>query len=64
MCTSHYKAIEMRLYNQRQWKPKWKDLRTFITKTQAQVDVSRLGIREGIGLKWSCRFKLDGLHAC
>jgi len=37
------------------------DPRIFNAKTQAHVDASKLGVKEGIGLEWSCRFKLYGL---
>jgi len=52
----------MKLYSQRWWKLRWKDLRTFTVETQAHVDVDvgGLGIKVGIGLRWSCRFRLDG----
>jgi hypothetical protein len=53
--------IEMWLYNQRQWKAKWKDLKTFNVEMQTLVDAGGLELKEGIGLKWSCRFRLDGL---
>ncbi len=41
----------MWLYNQGQWKLRWKDPRTFNAKTQAQIDVGKLGIRECQGQK-------------
>ncbi len=51
----------MWLYNQGQQKPRWKDLKTSNAKTQAHVNDDRLEVKEGIGTKWSCGFRLDGL---
>jgi len=42
-------------------RPKWKDSRTSNVKTQVQVDVDKVGVREGIGLRWSQGFGLDEL---
>jgi hypothetical protein len=53
ICTSHSKVVGMWLYNWRQWKFKWKDSKTSNDKTQVQVDVDEVGIKEGIELKWS-----------
>jgi hypothetical protein len=51
----------MQLYSQRQQKPRWKNPNTYNVATQTKVVASGLGVREGIGLKWSCRFRLYGL---
>jgi len=53
ICTSHGKVVEMWLYNWRRWKFKWKDSKTSNDKTQVQIDVNEVGIKEGIELKWS-----------
>jgi hypothetical protein len=51
----------MRLYNQGCQKSRWKDPKISNVETQAHANVSGLGTREGIGLGWSCKFKLNGL---
>jgi hypothetical protein len=53
--------VGMWLYNRRWWKPRWKDTRTSNVETQTHGNVGKLGIREGIGPGWPCRFKLDAL---
>jgi hypothetical protein len=51
----------MRLYKREWQKLKWKDPRTSNVETQIQADVDGMGVREGIGLRWSQRFGLDEL---
>jgi hypothetical protein len=58
--TSCQKVIRMWFYNQGQQKPRWEDLKTSNAKTQAHVNDDRLEVKEGIGTKWSCGFRLDG----
>jgi hypothetical protein len=60
-CTSCQNMVGMWLYNWRWQKPRWKDPMTSNAKTQAHVNDGRLEVKEGIGMKWSCRFRLDGL---
>ncbi len=40
---------------------KWKDSRISNVETQVQANVSVMGIKEGIGLRWSQGFGLDEL---
>jgi hypothetical protein len=51
--TSRCKAMEMQLYRWRRQRLKWKDPRIFNVETQIQTNVDGMGIREGIGLRWS-----------
>jgi glutamine cyclotransferase len=51
----------MWLYKQGQQMLKWKDPRTSNVETQVQVNVSVMGIKEGIRLRWSQGFGLDEL---
>jgi len=43
----------MRLYKQGRQIFKWKDPKTSNVEIQVQINVSGVGIREGIGLGWS-----------
>jgi hypothetical protein len=45
--------VGMWLYNWRWQRPKWKDLRAFNVETHVQVNVSEVGIKEGIEPGWS-----------
>jgi hypothetical protein len=42
--------------------PKWKDPKTSNVKTQVQIDVDGVGVKEGIRLGWSQGFGLDELN--
>jgi hypothetical protein len=53
--------VGMRLYNRKQWKFKWKDLRISNGETQVQADENKVGRKEGIELGWSKGFGLDEL---
>ncbi len=44
----------MQLYNRGQQKPRWKDLMT--SNVETRTHANELGVREGIGSEWSCRF--------
>jgi len=41
--------------------PKWKDPKTFNVETEIQTNVDGMGVKEGIGLRWSQGFGLDEL---
>jgi hypothetical protein len=51
----------MRLYNQGQQRPKWKDPSASNVETHVQAHAGGVGIREGIKLGWSQGLRLDEL---
>ncbi len=61
ICTSSCRVVGMQLYNQGKQRPKWRALKTFNVETHVQINVGRVGVREGIELGWSQGFRLDEL---
>jgi hypothetical protein len=61
-CTSHHKVMGMWLYKWRWKRFKWKDSKTFNVESQVQVNANGVGIRKGIGLRWSQGFGLDDFN--
>ncbi len=60
-CTSCHKTVGMWLYNQKQQRLKWKDLRIFNDETHVQVYVDGVGANKGIESRWSQGFGLNEL---